>query len=481
MNITYNEISAPSGIVTFTDIPNILKVEDESGGTYATLTLGFGGGLKGLTTDDGQWYITFLGETITNVLDPSKAVGKNFYVSSSPVSTAMSVARALRNCPAIVANFDIVPLNAAVFLTARGVGSLWGGMQDYFSTNITQHFTPSAVDGTAYSPLNGSIINVDIYSDNKYVTTLEKSWYGGEACFNLSPVLATISSPGRVVPYDFRIGSTKDGEWGYVGSGGTNYSSVGYMCNQGLKYIDNNSYMNIAQNFSRGAQRDVANSTILYVYEPVIPISFYAGSNGGMTITVDYLDSAFNITATTSTRWRNTDSSRILWDLELPLDGNGGTAFQRAFYIDVTLGSDKVRYNVIKPLKATEYSQRILWRNSYNGISFFDFTGQRSETRSLETSTYQRNIFDYYTNPRNELEKIFDNNVTYSVTLKSHLFENDGKYVFNDLAQSSEVWTVINGETYSVIIDSVSVDEVDRNDVYEATVRYRYSMHPSLI
>jgi hypothetical protein len=137
---------------------------------------------------------------------------------------------------------------------------------------------------------------------------------------------------------------------------------------------------------------------------------------------------------------------------------------------------------VIKPLKATEYYQRIYWRNSYNGISFFDFTGAKSETRDLEITTYQKNIFGYYTDKMNELEKVYNNEVKYNVTLKSHLFENDGKYIFNDLAQSPDVWTVINNETYAIIIDSISVDELsDRNNIYEATLRYRYSMTPPII
>ena len=136
---------------------------------------------------------------------------------------------------------------------------------------------------------------------------------------------------------------------------------------------------------------------------------------------------------------------------------------------------------MIKPVKATEYYQRILWRNSYGGISFFDFTGQKSETREAEIQTYQKNIFGYYTDQLNELEKVYDNQINYSVTLKSHLFENDGKYIFNDLMQSPFVWTEINGEKYAIIIDSVNVDEVDKNNIYEASVKYRYSQEPSLI
>jgi hypothetical protein len=152
-----------------------------------------------------------------------------------------------------------------------------------------------------------------------------------------------------------------------------------------------------------------------------------------------------------------------------------------AFYVDVTIGNTKIRFNVIKPIKATDYCQRIYWRNSYGGISFFDFTGQKSETREINVETYQKNIFGYYTDEMNELEKAYDNSVKYTVTLKSHLFENDGKYVFNDLIQSANVWTEINGHQYAIIIESVSVDEVNNNNIYEATVKYRYSQTPSLV
>ena len=173
-------------------------------------------------------------------------------------------------------------------------------------------------------------------------------------------------------------------------------------------------------------------------------------------------------------------------DLKYTLNHSGYAYFQQAFYIDLTIGNFKIRYKVIKPIKATEYYQRVYWRNSYGGISFFDFTGQKSETRDVETTTYEKNIFGYYTDsfadkPLNELEKAYDNKVKYTVTLKSHLFENDGKYIFNDLLQSGNIWTEINGEFYTIIIDSLSVDETDNNNVYEATLKYHYSQSPSLI
>ena len=482
MEITYNN-QTTQNIITLTDVPNILKVEDESGGTYATLIFVIANNFKSITTSDNQWYITFLGETITNVMSPQNAVNKNFYVSNSNVSTASSMAKAFRNCPTVIANFDVEQVDfgiaRGVRLTAKAVGTVWTGISDYLSTNIpSSYLSVSPQDGEAWSDLQGALIDVDVYSDGNYITTLEKSWYNGEAAFNMSPVLTTISRVGEIVPYTFRISSIKDGEYATLGNISTNYSTVGYMCNQGYKYLNND--FSIAQNFSRGTSREFENNTILYLYEPKINISLYTGNNGGFSYSIDYLDSAFNNITPTITATKRCSSNSLL-DLEFALNHDGSAHFPSAFYIDLTLGSLKVRYNVIKPLKATEYGQRILWRNSYGGISFFDFTGQKSETRDVEISTYQKNIFDYYTDEMNELNKIYDNEVKYTVTLKSHLFEIDGKYIFNDLLQSPLVWTEINGETYAIIIDSVSVDETDNNNVYEATVKYHYSQEPSLI
>ena len=483
MNITYNNLDLPSNLITFTDIPNILKVVDDAGGTKAHFDFYFSSALASETTSDGQWYITFLGETITNVMNPSEAVNKNFYVAQGAMSTTVSVARAFRNCPVIAAQFDVYPYeNAqhvyAVRLIAKAVGQVWSGMQNYFSTNISSSYLQTyGTDGYADSTLSGAKIDVDVFSGDEYVTTLEKNYYGGECAFNMSPVLTTLAEYGRVKPYTMKVSSLINGTYSLLGNVDENYISIGYMVNQGSKYLFNN-YFNIAQNVSRGESRDVENNTLLYIYYPEIPISFYNGNNGGMTITINYLDSAYQTITAETTTWRNSDNDRKLWDMTLTLNQEH---FNKAFYIDLELGIYTLRYNVIKPIKATEYSQRICWRNSYGGISFFDFTGQKNETRELDVTTYQKNIFGYYDDPINELEKPYDNEVKYVVSVKSHLFENDGKYVFNDMLQSANVWTKINGQDYAIIIESINVEETDNNNIYEATVKYRYSQEPSII
>lgn len=479
IKIKYNNDEGAGNIITFNDIPNILTVEDESGGTYATISFFFNIPLQSyLLLEDGLWYITIMGETITNVTNPSRAINKNFFIAPTNESTNASIVRALRNCPTIAANFNVDFSGSTVTLTAKAYGSLVN--EDSFTTNISNVVCIATItDGTAFGEdLYNARVIVDVLNDGEYVTTLEKNAYNGKAEFNVTPVLSTFTEIGKAKPYTLSISSIKNGKYSQIGAIATNYAAQGYMVNQGQKYLDN-TYWQYAMNFSRGQARSpIMNNTILYVYQPTIPISFYRGNEGGGTITITYRDSAYNAVYTDTQKWQNIYSATKLIDMELQLQES---IMRNCFYIDVDFGGNIVRYNVIKPVQLTEYCQRVLWRNSYGGISFVDLTGQKTETRELNLQTYQKNIFDYYTDPVNELEKVYDNDVEYQVTLRSHLFEEDGKWVYNDLIQSPEVWTEINGEKYAIILESVSVEETDNNGVYQATVRYKYSQSPSLV
>lgn len=475
--ITYNGLSlGVSNLITFTDIPNILKIADDGGGRKTVITLTFNGNLATVSHTE-PWYITILDETITSVDDYANAINKSFYVSSNSTNTAASVAKALRNCPAIAASFTVEHNGQQVILTAKSVGNY----NATIDTNIgAQYLTKSLTQGTANSPLYGAQVDVDVFKNGSYVTTLEKNYYGSECAFDLSPLLTTFANEAITVPYTAKISYIKNGQYVVLGNMPTNHIAQGYMVNQGNKFLILGSSNIVAMNCSRGTNRDVANNTILYLYGNTVPISFYGNSTGYVDIDVEYLNSAYSVFGGADAPYTITDASNKLHDFTIQLND---TYLKDAFYVDIIFRATNttIRFNVIKPLKATEYYQRILWRNSYGGISFFDFTGQRSEARDVNVSTYYKNIFDYYTDPKNELEKIYDNDIKYTVTLKSHLFENDGKYVFNDLIQSPEVWTEINGESYGIIIDSCNVDETDRNNIYEATLKYHYSQEPSLI
>lgn len=476
--ITYNNRStaSASNLITFTDVPNILKVSDTYSGNKQVISLIFNGNLSSVTPPDGYWTITIQGESITSVGSFSNAVNKNFFVSPSNNSTAASVARALRNCSSIIANYTVEHSGNEVELVAREIGNFPTTVDSDISTT---YLTRTIAQGSSSSSLYGCKVDVDVIHGNQYLTTLEKNYYKGECAFDMSPVLTTFAERGKTEPYSFIISTiNQSGEYSELGRTSTNYITQGYMVNQGRKYIPLGSSAVVAQNYSRGTEKEQSNNTLLYVYGNSIPFSYYS-TNNSLAIDIHYLNSAFEEVGSADYNYTKT-SSDLLANTDIPLSN---TLLRDSFYVDIEIEQtgETIRYNVIKPIKAAEYYQRILWRNSYGGVSFFDFTGQKTEARDLDVETYQKSIFDYYTDPRNELEKVYDNKVKYTVTLKSHLFENDGKYVFNDLLQSPEVWTERNGEEYAIIIDSVNVDETDRNNIFEATVKFHYSQEPSLI
>ena len=473
MNITYNNLSSPSNILTFTEIPNILKISENVTGTKCTIQFMMGNGLRQTVTGDSQYYITLFGETISNVMSPENTNNKRFYISDDAESTAMSIARAFRNCGGLNADFDIFGNGSTVEIIAKTIGKKIT-TANYLQRNIPgDKMSVSVQDGSSTSILFNSKIQVDVYNSNaasvnNFITTLEKNWYGDECAFDMSPVLSTFSEYGQTQPYTFVLNVYRDnGEWQNQGTVSGN-TTIGYHANQSDKY-----------KYAQGAQmllnknRGTNGTMILYTYNNVIPYSVLCGiDTSGWNVKVSVKDSAFNeVYANTSTSRRTTPNMIIDTSATIPQ-----TAIKNGYYVDITVGTQTTRFNIIKPLKATEYYQRILWRNEYGGISFFDFTGSRSESDSVDIETYEKNIFDYHDNNEFERKMIYKNDYKKTVSLTSHLLEEDGKWIFNSLMRSKKVWTTINGKTYYIIPKSIDVQEDQTyNNIYTAKLTYEYS------
>lgn len=493
--------------IALTDIPNIITVEDSSGyftGVYPTLKFRCNtSSLYG--NPDGRFTISFFGETVTSVRYYENAVNKNFYISPNNYSTAASIARALRNCQSLASNFKIE--NNADYVVITGRKYFLVNFQDGFSiTDTTGEYTQSQLwnnyfiftssdydDGQNPSVLTNARVSVDIYSGETedYVTTLEKVCPDYSVSFNVSPAITSIAEYGKAIKWSYRAAyTTIAGLYNQLTNPDdyTNYVSIGYMVNQGngrgLHQIEADTAM-VAQNVSRGdSNPSFTNHTLLYTYDSNIPLSFYRGNYSSGNINVTYRDSAYQTISSFTTTWTSQSANKLYeMNLNLVFDQDSQSWFNNAFYIDIDVAGQSLRYNVIKPLKSAEGYTRLYFRNSYGGTSFIDITGKRTETRDLTLKTYQKNIYDYQDiDAPNILDKIYDNQVKYTVTIKSHLFEGDGRWIYNDLLQSSKVWTYVNGEQYDIIIDSVNVNEQDNsNDIWEAEVKYSYSMHPSIL
>ena len=473
MNITYNNLSSPSNLLTFTEVPNILKISENVTGTKCTIQFMMGDNLRQTVSADSQYCITLFGETVSNVMSATEARNKRFYISDDAKSTAMSIASAFRNCGGLNADFDIFGNGGTVEIIAKTIGKKIT-TANYLQRNIpAQYMSVSVQDGNSYSILFNSKIDIDVYDSasvnvSNYITTLEKNWYGDECAFDMSPVLATFSEYGQTKPYSFVINVFReDGEWQNQGTVSGN-TTIGYHANQSDKY-----------KYAQGAQmllnknRGTNGTMILYTYNNVIPYSVLCGSDtGGWNVTVSVKDSAFNeVYSYTSTGRRTTSNMIVDTNATIPQ-----TAMTSGYYVDITIGTQTTRFNIIKPLKATEYYQRIQWRNEYGGISFFDFTGSRSESDSVDIETYEKNIFDYYDNEYFERKMIYSNDYNKTISLKSHLMEEDGKWIFNSLMRSKKVWTTVNGKTYYIIPKSIDVEEDQQyNNIYTAKLTFEFS------
>jgi hypothetical protein len=409
-------------------------------------------------------------ETVTNVINPANAKNKRFFISSDPTSTAASFANAFRNCSSIIAQFNVEHNGNKVELKAREIGRTWTLQSNYYSSNISnQYMTASGNDGSA-SPEDAfqCKVQVDVFklgnNDYEYVTTLEKNFYGDECAFDVSPVLTTFSEFGKSVGYKFELSTiqTYGVDAGDYSDRGAIYgkTTFGYLANQSDKFklLSTNE---IALNDKR--------NQIRYVYGQEIPFSVVG--SGSVVVQCAVKDSTLSAITTSSVSISIGNKGITDSSYTIPL-----WAYNDASYVDLTLDNKTWRFKVIKPLKATEYYQRILWRNEYGGIEFFDFTGKSSETDSVDIETYEKNIFDFYTNPSYELKKIYKNDAKKQVKVASHLLESDGRWFANSLMRSKKVWTRINNKTHYIIPKNIDVQEDGTyNNIYTVELTYEYS------
>lgn len=499
MRITLNGIENPNNIITFTNCPTILTVSDSWTGTKARSVIEVKN-LSSVRTPD-EYTISVGDYIIRGTGDLKKSVGNRFYLTSSN-TTANRVLVARKIVDAISSLGDITmsyrvwqdsdnngQLLPRVIVEAIGVGigNVIIRINDPMPSGIV---TMDGTMGSITSIFNGSITNkihVNIYKTNlpenringsnwtrgSFIVHLEKTVWGGTVSFDLSNIFNSESEIGTLSSYELIISSEIDGEITTLGDLKYIYATPGYFVNQGGAFIPKFTGCYLAQNVSRGNSVGGVNKSILYVYYNSLVFSLYADISMSLTVkcTIDYLN---NAQASLGRETQNIFCGNNLNTFTLPLNP---TLLQQSSYIDLTIPNvGTLRYNVIKPIHATDETQRIYWTNSYGGTSFFDFTGTRTEERKTDIETYERSLYDYYTSDRQELKKIYSKEVKITVTLTTHNIQKDGTWQLFDLQNSYNAWTAVNGKEYAIHITDIQVDETDVAGIYTAQIEYEYSM-----
>ena len=490
----------PKNTVSFTKIPNILKIKENNNGTPASATITISDLSK--VTDGTEYTLIINGTKLISTQSLVNAAGNKFYLTnnnSEKIIVAYKLVETLRGLNTLPLNYNITlatasdgTLSPVITIMAKNNGSQLNLSIEgtLISSNIA---TKSITNGTSSSNLLRGVINkvlVEVYevknpntSDKigntnyvmgEYLTTLTKEAFGEEVSFDLSPLLSAITDYGTLSEINLYVYIMNDNVMTLAGIMKDIYFTTGYMVNQGVNYLPVPSTQ-LAQNVSRGSTKSQLNNTILYVYQPsnqfTLYVPFPSNTAQAANFQVNYINSANVVIKSTTTSIYLTNS------MTSPVISLDQSLLNQSFYIDVVIPDvGTLRYNVIKPLKATDEIQRVYWTNSYGGVSFFDFTGTRTETRKTKVDYYQQNLFDYYDKDTAQLNKVYNKDVSITVSLSTHSIEKDGTWVFFDLQNSSNAWTYVNGKKYFITITDLKITESQVNDIYTATVEYEYSM-----
>ena len=456
MRITLNGIENPNNIITFTNCPTILTVSDTWTGTRARSVIDVANLSSARTPEE---YTISVGDyIIRGTGDLTKSVGNRFYLTSSNtlanrVLVARKIVDAISSLGGITMSYrvwqdsdtngQLLP-RVIVEAISIGIGNVGIHINDPMPSGIV---TIDGTMGSITSIFNGNITNkihVDIYKNNlpvtrinapnwtrgSFIAQLEKSFWGGSVSFDLSEIFNTESEIGTLSGYEIIIYSEIDGNITALGDLKYIYATPGYLVNQGGSFIPKFTGCYLAQNVSRGNSVGGVNKSILYVYYNSIVFSLYADNTmGTVGCTINYLNSA---QVSLGTENQNIFCGNNLNTFTLSLNQ---LLLQQSSYVDLTIPNvGTLRYTVIKPIHATDETQRIYWTNSYGGTS-----------------------------------KI-------TVTLTTHNIQKDGTWQLFDLQNSYNAWTTVNGKEYAIHITDIQVDETDVAGIYTAQIEYEYSM-----
>lgn len=499
MQITFNGVTNPKNMICYTGFPNILKIEQDTSGTFALAYIYVYN--SGAINDELTLIIN--GQTLVSTPYLDKAHGNRFFLSTSntdagKLQTAYSLVEAIRSLPAINTNYD-------VHIETNYDGNQTGGLYSCpaitikaimpgpkYNIDITGTYTSKiklqVSDSSSTNPLfraNDAQLLVDVYKGpydakpympdyktSSYVTQLRKTFEGETVYFDLTPLLSSLAEYGEMSNFALHIFSLEDGNPTLLANLGNVFFTTGYSVNQQAPFVSSFNNVLLAQNVQRGEPKPYYNNTLLYIYNPSITLSLYTAQNvNTRTLTIDYYNSAM---VKIKTEDYPVVTTNPLTTVTIGLDPD---TFEQAHFVTVTIPDlGTLKYDVIKPLKATDENQRVYWTNSMGGTSFFDFTGTRTEQRKTSTKLYQKQNFEFYDTGRNERNLVYDKQVTITVNLTTQFMEKDGTWSLFDLQNSTNAWTEVNGKQYAITINDLKITESNVSGIYNCTATYEYSM-----
>ena len=440
-----------NGIYLFSGQPNILSVTDGSypSGNPSRLTITCP---DGLTAGEDGIVIEINAEQITSVPVQVDAGPREFCVSSVGLTTANAICRALRNVSSLLVNYDIYfgadryGQGLVTVLAKQSVGyHLSGSCTNQYIEVVAVNNDDSSVAREA---------SVGITSDGKYLATLEKTVCSDNTNFDLSPVLDSVAEYGKVGQVTCRTWLS-DAEMNVTTGRTYNVSLIkGYHVEGQPLYLT-------------GATMLQNNPQTLYISpNERLVFSYLNNTSSEVQCIVSVRDSAFNIIDRDNFDFSGEGIIDCSFDISTLMT-------DETFYVDVDFGGGQsVRYNVIRPSRLSEGNVRMQWRNGMGGISFFDFTGARTEKNNLEYDTYrdEGSSYGYYDAGMryDRIKRNASNDIEY--TLQTHLVKEDSLGIFRDLARSERVWI---GENM-VLVSSIEYNE-ESNGVYIVRVTYKKS------
>lgn len=459
--ITLNGQDSNSNLLLLNGVPNIVEVEQSlysSTPAYGTITVGT------VAPESGK-YISVNGNMITSVI--SNPEGRSFLLNSDATSTAWSVINALKNIPEINGNYELYldPNNAGkVYIRARQ-----GGHK--YDLSISADITGIAMNTYASDDQGWNLdeIMVDVFENSKFNATLQKTVAESKTSFDISPVLTP--EYGAIDTCMAKLRGINPAN--LVATLDTfNFKCIkGYAVNNSPLYLQAANQM--ACYLGRGTLKSGCdNRTVIYASaNKPLSFSYINLTSTSLQFQISYLTSALETVATDTYEITGITSGGIV-DIDYDMSTYMGNDI---YYVDVEMPDGFVcRWNIIRPDRASETINRLLWRNGYGGVSFFDFTSTTTDKLDLERSDIRKHLYDTYN------DAIYGNRLTWQArenvkkTLKSHLIEKDGTYIFNDLGKSQLIWLESDGNKRYVTLDDIKLTETDVNDVFEVQVDITY-------